>query len=123
MDIYGLREYFLLRKNPIEDHIFSYLNYKELCVIKTINKFFSDKIINVNVNDIETEIKNSKIWSINFPNAIGVRITDDWKNDDFKLLKKIKRLNMNGCRRISDEAFKYLERIHTLHMRGWWITA
>jgi len=83
MDILGLREYIL-----------SYLNYKELCDIRLINNHYNNIIKEVNINDIETEINIIEIWKENFQKALGIKINNNWKDDDFQYLKRIEYLSM-----------------------------
>ena len=107
MDIYGLREYIL-----------SYLNYKELCDIRLINNHYNEIVREVNVNDMITDIYNSKIWYKNFSKSTGIKITNLWKDIDFKNLNKLTHLKLWYCNQITDEAFKNLNKL--THLKLWY---
>ena len=101
-------------KNPIEDPILSYLNYKELCDIRLINNHYNEVVREVNVNDTITNIHNPEIWYKNFSKSIG--ITEIWNDMEFKNLNKLTHLELKYCNQITDESFKNLNSLTHLKL-------
>ena len=108
MDILGLREYIL-----------SYLNYKELCDIRLINKHYNNIIESVNTNDIENNIRDPEIWKRKFSKSIGIKITNKWKDDDLMFLKNIQCLALSSNAYLTDVILTF-RRLHTLSISGSW---
>ena len=123
-----------IKYNSMEDYILSYLNYEELCAVRLINKNYKELVENVKVNDIKTIINDPILWNKNFPQAVGIKISNGWTDKDFKYLvinqntlhnKRIYALDISNCTKITDNAFKYFtlnntqkEELNILHMRN-----
>ena len=111
--------------HSIGQGIFSFLTMIDSNNVRPVCQEFRLAIMNFPWMDVESKIKGSvKAWRAAFPFARAVNVSNrkDIVDADFLHIRggartRLHTVNMSKCRNVSDEAFIYLRKIHTLHMR------